>query len=141
METDLIAERFDLPKRDYSQYSPLTLAYIGDAVFDLVVRSVLVSRHNMQPTRLHRAAASVVKAPTQARMAEYLQEMFDDEEKGVYRRGKNASPNHQAKNASREDYMKATGFEAVIGYLYLTGRQERILELVSAAFDRLDIKL
>ena len=132
---------FELEKKDYTQYSPLTLAYIGDAVFDLVIRTVLVARHDMQTEKLHRMASGVVKAPVQAAMAEaLLQEMTQEEEK-IYRRGKNASPAHQAKNASRTDYLKATGFEALIGYLYLTGQEERLLKLIKNGVEKLDIKL
>ena len=115
--TTLLDKLFDLPRRDYTQYSPLTLAYLGDAVFDLVVRTVLVRRVNMQAEKLHRLASSIVCASAQAEMIRALLPSLTDEELAVYRRGRGSKPYHTAKNASREDYLEATGFEALIGYL------------------------
>lgn len=140
METRITAA-FGLDKKDYTQYSPLTLAYIGDAVFDLVIRTILVSRHDMQTDKLHRMASGVVKAPVQAAMAEALLSQMSQEEEKIYRRGKNANPAHQAKNASRTDYQKATGLEALIGYLYLTDQEERLMALIRDGMEKLEIKL
>ena len=121
---------FDLKDKDWSQYSPLTLAWIGDTVFDAIVRSVLVKRHNMQAEKLHKKAASIVNARYQAAWADQIYPRLTDEEAAIYRRGRNSSPHHSAKNADREQYLKATGFEALIGWLYLCGKYERIMELV-----------
>ena len=133
--TTLLDKLFDLPRRDYTQYSPLTLAYLGDAVFDLVVRTVLVRRVNMQAEKLHRLASSIVCASAQAEMIRSLLPSLTDEEFAVYRRGRGSKPYHTAKNASREDYLEATGFEALIGYLYLQGEYARMLELIRKATD------
>lgn len=117
-------------QQDIRAYSPLTLAYVGDAVYELVIRTVLVNRANRPANALHRMSIKYVSAGAQARIMEALQDRLTEEEAAVYRRGRNSKPHTTAKNASIAEYMKATGFEAVLGYLYLTGRTERMLELV-----------
>lgn len=129
----LIDQAFSLPDRDYSQYAPLTLAWIGDCVYDLIVRSVLVAEADEQPQKLHRKATSQVNARRQAEMMRILEPELTNEEVSIYRRGRNSSPMHTAKNADRRDYLEATGFETLIGYLYLEKRYARILELVKKA--------
>ena len=121
-------------------YSPLVLAYIGDAVFEIFVRERLVRRANMPVNRLHRAASAIVKAETQSRMAEALAPLLTEKEKNIYRRGRNAKSHTAAKNASVTDYRRATGFEALLGYLYLSGQQERLQELMKAAVDSEDLR-
>lgn len=125
-----IKESFRCKEQDIRTYSPLALAYMGDAVYDLIIRTVIVERANRAANDLHRMAISYVKAPSQARIIECLLPLLTQEEEAVYKRGRNANPHTVAKNASRSDYRKATGFEALIGYLYLAGNQERILYLV-----------
>ncbi len=127
---DYLNSKFDIEPKDIRTYSPLTLAYIGDAIFDVVVRSLLVNKGNTAVNKLHQRASSVVKAPTQARMAAALMDDFTEEEADWYRRGRNSKPHTKAKNATTMDYLEATGFEAVMGYLYLTGDMDRICELV-----------
>jgi len=124
---------YDLPEKDWTQYSPLTLAWIGDTVFDLVVRTVLVKRANMQTEKLHKKASSIVNARKQAESAEKILPLLTEEEAAIYRRGKNSSPHHNAKNAGRMQYLEATGFEALLGWLYLEKHYDRILLLVKAA--------
>jgi len=121
-----------LPEKDWSQYSPLTLAWIGDTVYDLIVRTALVKRANMQADKLHRKAAKIVCAPGQAELIAGIRDRLTPEEESVYRRGRNSSPRHTAKNSERQVYLEATGFETLIGYLYLKRRYRRILELVCA---------
>lgn len=121
----------DLPQRDWSQYSPLTLAWIGDTVFDLVVRTALLKRANMQTDKLHRKASSIVNAKAQAGRMKEILPLLSPEEEAVFRRGRNASPAHTAKNAQRSEYLEATGFECLIGYLYLGRRYARIVELIN----------
>ena len=131
MEIDaFIRERFNIKKQDIRTYSPLTLAYIGDGVFDLIIRTVVVDKGNTSPNELHRHTSSIVKAHTQALMAEALMEELTEEEHDVYRRGRNAKSFTTAKNATVADYRKATGFEALMGYLYLTEQTDRLLFLV-----------
>lgn len=116
--------------QDIRSYSPLTLAYIGDAVYDLIIRTVVVDRANRPANALHHITVKYVSAGAQARIVDALMESLTEEEQGIYRRGRNAKPHTTAKNASVGDYMKATGFEAVLGYLYLKNDVGRILELV-----------
>ena len=129
-----LKEKFSLPQVDIQTYSPLTLAYIGDAAYELVVRTFLVDQGNSRPDKLHRKASSMVKAAAQAAMAEALKDSLTEEELSVYRRGRNAKSPTMAKNASMSDYRKATGFEALMGYLYLKGEQRRLIDLVYAGF-------
>ena len=129
-----LKEQFHLGNTDIRTYSPLTLAYIGDAAYELVVRTFLVDQGNSRPDKLHRKASSMVKAAAQAAMAEALKDSLTEEELSVYRRGRNAKSPTMAKNASMSDYRKATGFEALMGYLYLKGEQKRLIDLVYAGF-------
>ena len=129
-----LKEKISLPQVDIQTYSPLTLAYIGDAAYELVVRTFLVDQGNSRPDKLHRKASSMVKAAAQAAMAEALKDSLTEEELSVYRRGRNAKSPTMAKNASMSDYRKATGFEALMGYLYLKGEQKRLIDLVYAGF-------
>lgn len=127
-----IMKIFPGKRTDIRTYSPLALAYIGDAVYDLIIRTVVVERANRSSQELHRITVKYVSAPAQAKMVQALADSLTEEEAAVYRRGKNAKPHTMAKNATAADYLKATGFEAVIGYLYLTDHMDRILELVDA---------
>ncbi|MEE1101413.1 MAG: ribonuclease III domain-containing protein [Agathobacter sp.] len=122
-------------------YSPLTLAYIGDGIYDIIIRSIVVDRANTSANRLHKHTSSMVKAQTQARMIELLEEHLSQEEADIYRRGRNAKSYTTAKNASVADYRKATGFEAVMGYLYLKDDIKRAIELVKLGAQLLDLKL
>lgn len=141
MEIDaFIRERFNIKKQDIRTYSPLTLAYIGDGVFDLIIRTVVVDKGNTSPNELHRHTSSIVKAHTQALMAEALMEELTEEEHDVYRRGRNAKSFTTAKNATVADYRKATGFEALMGYLYLEDRFDRAVYLSKRALDLLGIE-
>jgi len=110
--------------------SPLTWAYIGDAVYELYIRNHLIEKTNLKPNKLHREAIKYVKASAQARTLENLQEILTDEEKEIVRRGRNTENHHLPKNANPADYMYATAFEALIGYLYLTKQEERLNELL-----------
>lgn len=128
-------------RQDVREYSPLALAYIGDAVYDLIVRTVLVERANRPVNELHRNTVRYVSAEAQAKIATALMERFTEEERAVYRRGRNAKPHTKAKNASMEAYLKATGFEAVLGYLYLRDEVERVLTLVREGVEAVGLQL
>lgn len=146
METSLstlqqIKEAFGCQQVDVRTYSPLTLAFIGDCIFDLIIRTVIVERGNRATDGLHKTKSKVVKAETQAAMAEALLEELTEDEKGFYRRGRNAKSYTTAKNASIADYRKATGFEALLGYLYLTDQMGRILELTKRGLELLEITI
>ncbi len=133
----LIKKSFDLKEVDIRTYSPLTLAYIGDAVYDLVFRTAVVQRGNTSANKLHHQTIQYVKAPAQAVMVDVLMEEFTAEEFAVYKRGKNAKPYTMAKNATMTEYKKATGLEALVGYLYLTDRMERVLELIQVGLHKI----
>ena len=130
-----LAEKFHLPVHDLKEYSPLTLAYIGDAAYEMGVRT-LVRRANQQVNKLHKMAASLVSAEHQSKMVTVLEEVFTPEEQQVYKRGRNAKAATKAKNASITDYRRATGLEAVMGYLYLKGDYDRIVDLVEMALEK-----
>ena len=128
-----IKEVFECKENDINSYSPLTLAYIGDDFYDLIIRSIVVKRANRPANELHKMTVQYVKAQTQAEMAEALaaaEGVLTEKEADIYRRGRNAKSHTTAKNASVADYRRATGFEALIGYLYLTGQPERAILLV-----------
>ncbi len=120
-------------ERQADQYSPLVLAYMGDVVFEIFVREQLVKESNMPVNKLHHAASSLVKAQAQSRMIQVLEEELTEKEASIYRRGRNAKSNTSAKNASILDYRRATGFEALLGYLYLNKENDRLLELMEKA--------
>ena len=130
-----LREQFGLAETDIRTYSPLTLAYIGDGVFDLVIRSVVVAKGNTKANRLHQRTSRIVKAKTQAEIIEYLKPFLTQEEADVYRRGRNAN------SPTMADYRRATGLEALVGYLYLTDRFERLVELIKTAADGLGLTL
>lgn len=128
---------FHIKNVDIRTYSPLTLAYIGDCIFDLLIRTIVVGKGNTKPSQLHRRTSSIVKAQTQAKMSDILEPILTDEEAEVYRRGRNAKSYTTAKNASVIEYRRATGFEALLGYLYLTDRFSRVMELTREALEGL----
>lgn len=111
------------------ELSPLTLAFIGDTVFDMLVREDLICQANRPANDLHNSAVKMVKASAQAEFVEKLLPCLSEKEISVYKRGRNTKVGHLPKNASQADYHKATGFEALFGYLYLTDSCDRIIEL------------
>lgn len=133
-----IKEQFEISPVDVKTYSPLTLAYMGDGVFDLIIRSVVVGKGNTKASQLHLRTSQIVKAHSQAVLIETLVPYLTEEEMDVYRRGRNAKSPTMAKNASMSDYRKATGLEALIGYLYVTDQFERAVELVRLGLSKID---
>lgn len=123
-------ETFGLEPVDLKTYSPLTLAYIGDAAYELVIRSLVVEQGNAPVNKLHKRSSRLVKAQTQAEAAVKLMDIFTEEEMAVYKRGRNARSHTMAKNAEMTDYRMATGFEAVMGYLHLKQDYERMVTLI-----------
>lgn len=136
-----IKEQFGIAEVDIRTYSPLTLAYIGDGIYDLVIRSGVVGKGNTRAGELHKRTSQIVKAHTQAEMMEVLLPLLTEEEADIYRRGRNAKSPTMAKNATMSDYRKATGFEALMGWLYLQDEFERLVELVKTGVDGLHLKL
>lgn len=135
-----IREQFHIRDVDIKTYSPLTLAYIGDEIYDLIIRSIVVGRGNTKAGHLHHATSQLVKAHAQSQMMHTIEPLLDEEEAEIYRRGRNAKSPTMAKNATMSDYRRATGFEALMGYLYLEDRFERIIALVREALAHYDEK-
>lgn len=132
-----LKEKFQLEDKDIRTYSPLTLAYIGDGIYDLIIRTILVKRVNCQVSKLHKKASQMVKAGAQSAMMEVLEPMLTEEEKNVYKRGRNAHSATMAKHATMADYRRATGFEALMGYLYLSEQWTRMVDLIEAGLESL----
>lgn len=135
-----IRDKFGISDMDLRTYSPLTLAYIGDSIYALVAKSVIVSRNNCQAQKLHKETIKYVSAGAQAEIYKYFldNELLTDEEADIMRRGRNAKSHSSAKNASIIDYRMATGVEALMGWLYLRDDSERLLALFKMGFDFLD---
>ena len=136
-----IKEQFGIKDVDIRTYSPLTLAYIGDGIFDIVIRSVVVGKGNTKASQLHKHTSSIVKAHTQAVMIEALEPHLTKDEAVIYRRGRNAKSPTMAKNATMADYRKATGLEALMGYLYLSDDFERVVELTKLGVQLIGIEI
>ena len=134
---DSLDSVFGLSSKDWKLYSPLTLAYLGDAVYEMVIRTICVKRANMQTQKLHRKVTGYVSAKAQAKMMDALAGELTEEEESIYRRGRNSKPYTKAKNASMEEYLKATGFEALVGYLYLQKEYERMNVLIAHGIEAL----
>lgn len=130
-----IQKKFVCDRVDIRTYSPLTLAFVGDCIYDLVIRTIVVERGNTAPGVLHTKKSSIVKAQAQAAQADALMEELTAEEQAVYRRGRNAHSHSTAKNASIGDYRKATGLEALYGFLYLTDQTDRLLWLIAKGLE------
>ena len=138
---DAIKKQIACKEVDIRTYSPLTLAYIGDAIYDLVIRTIVVERGNQSAKGLHKTTIKYVNAKVQAKMIDALEETLTEEELAVYHRGRNAKSYTSAKNASIIEYRKATGLEALMGYLYLKGETARMLMLIQTAFEKIDMKI
>ena len=136
-----LKQEFVCENKDVRTYSPLTLAFLGDGVFDLVIRTVIVERGNRSPQQLHKEKSRIVKAGTQALLGEAIWDLLNETEQSVYRRGRNAKSGTSAKNASIVEYRKATALEALIGYWYLTGQEDRMIAMVKEGLNRLHIEL
>lgn len=124
---------------DARTYSPLSLAYIGDAVYDVIIRTMVISKGNMSVNKYHKMTTEYVKAEAQAKLAHAIEPDLTEEELSVYKRGRNAKSVSTAKNASVIDYRTATGFEALMGYLYLNDQDTRIIDLLAMGLERVQI--
>lgn len=121
---------------DLREHSPLALAFVGDGVYELLVRAREVERTRLQPGRLHGGAVKFVSAKGQFEALRFLEPMLTEEEKNLVRRGKNASKATVSKHATPEEYRASTGFECLLGYLYLAGRNDRIETLFNAVWQQ-----
>ena len=116
--------------------NPLALAYVGDTVFDLYLRTAFIKKSDEHVNELNKRTSGIVNAHAQAEAAKSIQPFLSEAEEDVFRRGRNAKIHSSPKNMSISDYKLATGLEALIGYLFLTGRNDRVEELMQAVFDR-----
>lgn len=136
--SDYLKEQFKLEDLDMKTYSPLTLAYIGDSIYDLIIRTLVVCQGNCPANKLHKRSSALVKASAQAEMIEKIMPLLTEEEEQIYKRGRNAKSYTMAKNASMLDYRKATGFEALMGYLYLENQMHRMIDLIKEGIRSLE---
>ena len=135
---EVIFQTFKLKETEPETYSPLVLAYIGDNIFDLIIKSIILNRGNRQVEKLHRETSDLVQASTQSALMRTIQPLLTTEELAIYKRGRNAKSVSPAKNQSITDYRRATGFEALVGYLYLKKEFNRLTELVRIALEALE---
>lgn len=131
-------QKFDIKDIKLNQYSPLVMAYIGDAIYDMIIRTIIVYRANTQVNKMHHAAMNYVKASAQAEMYFAIKDRLTEEEEEIFKRGRNTKSYTKAKNATVNDYRIATGFETLMGYLYLKKDFKRILDLVSEGIEVCD---
>lgn len=154
MENDLISKNYkelienleckvidNVKVSDVKMFNPTMLAYIGDSVYELFVRTLLVSKGNSQAGKLHKKAVLFVKAKSQAKIIDIISEYLTEEEKDIVRRGRNAKTTSMPKNAELADYKYATGFEALLGYLYLNNHIDRLLQIMNHIPDIMEKKL
>lgn len=120
--------------RDVHTYSPINLAYMGDAVYEIIIRTLVVEGKPGMVKTLHMRSSRLVNAKAQATLMSAIEPLLTEEEHAIYKRGRNAKTHSVAKNADIHDYRIATGFEALIGFLYLNGDMVRCLELVQSGF-------
>lgn len=132
-----IRAAFDIPNTDIKTYSPLTLAFIGDSIFDLVIRTSVVESGNAPVNKLHKRASKLVQASSQADLYHTIKDQLTEEETAIFKRGRNAKSFTSAKNAGVVEYRTATGVEALMGYLYLTDQMDRLLELMKPQIEKM----
>lgn len=126
--------KIEKDEKEVEMMSPLTWAYIGDCVYELYIRTELINRTNLKPHKLHIESIKYVKAKAQAEFLQSIMEELTEEEKDIVRRGRNAENHHLPKNCDVKDYMYATAFEALIGYLYLKRNENRLKEIFDKVF-------
>lgn len=131
-------ESFQMHEVDINGYSPLVLAYIGDSIYDLIIKSLVINSGNRPVNMLHKETSKYVQASAQSQMMRKMQAHLTEEEHTIYKRGRNAKSVSPAKNQSITDYRRATGFEALLGYLYLKKEWKRMLDLVKIGLESLE---
>ena len=132
---DLLLNTFNIAEKDIRTFSPLGLAFVGDAVHSLIIRTLELEKGNRQAGKLHNDTSVYVCAAAQSRAAAVILPELTEEEAAVYRRGRNAAPASHARSAGDEEYAAATGFEAVCGYLFLAGRTDRLFRLIRLSLE------
>lgn len=137
---NIIKEKMQLEEINITDYSPLTLAYIGDGIYEIVIRTIIVDEANRQVNKIHKAASGLVEAGTQAKMIHLIMDDLTEDEIQIFKRGRNAKAVTRAKNASMSEYRRATGFEALMGWLYLSGKSDRMMDLIMLALKRFEME-
>ncbi len=137
--SNFIAESFDKKLPKASECPALTLAYVGDCIYELIIRTLLVSQGITHVNKLNKLASNLVKASAQCELYHCIQDKLTEEENSAFKRGRNAKSGSKAKNATVSDYRIATGMEALMGYLYLEGKLSRITELLKQWLDSEDV--
>lgn len=132
----MYTQREILTDREANQINPVTLAFVGDAVYSLYVRERLTLEVGGKSADLQRTAAKIVSAQGQSEFLDKVSPLFTEQEEDIFRRARNAKKNSKSKSASHLEYNRSTGFEAVLGFLYLTGKDERIKELLQKSDER-----
>ncbi len=128
-----------LKQMDVQMLNPLKLAYLGDAVYEAYIRTYIISKYTMTPNEMSKLAVKYVKASAQAKIAMTLQNELSDSEWTIIKRGRNQKSGSVPKNAILSDYKYATGFEALIGYLYLVGEKARVYEIIGRAIEIIEM--
>lgn len=134
-----VMETFGIRDTDIRSYSPLALAFLGDGIYSAVIRTLVVEKGNRQAAKLHKEASVLVCAEAQARVGDAIYTDLTEEEAAVYRRGLNSHPSHPSRSADIHDYMKATALETLVAWLYLTDKEERMLELVKEGLEKTNL--
>ncbi len=137
---DCMREMLQLKEVDVDSCAPLVLAYIGDCVYDLIIKNMVISYGNKPVHKLHEETSSYVQASAQSLMMRAMQPHLTEEEHVIYRRGRNTKSVSPAKNQTITDYRRATGFEALLGFLYLKKEYSRLMQLVKIGLDSLKEK-
>ncbi|MBQ3181638.1 MAG: Mini-ribonuclease 3 [Clostridia bacterium] len=135
MDINSVLSKDEIP--EINTLSPLTLAFLGDSVYEMFVRTKILASGNRPASELHKIAVGYVKAKAQADAAHKILDMLTDDELAIYKRGRNTNIHTVPKNADMADYRHATALETLIGYLYLKGEEERLIKILNAAFDSL----
>ncbi|MBR2715374.1 MAG: ribonuclease III [Ruminococcus sp.] len=124
---------------DIHSLSPLSLAFVGDSVYDLLVRQYLVAQANRPVKELNKMKVTLVNCKSQADSARIILDYLNEEESAIYKRGRNVKTNSASKHSTLADYHSATGLEALFGYLYLSGKTDRIKELFMLILDNSEV--
>lgn len=135
MDINSVLQKKEIP--EINTLSPLTLAFLGDSVYEMFIRTKILSGGNRPANELHKIAVGYVKAKAQSNAAHKIFDMLTEEELAIFKRGRNTNIHTVPKNADMADYRHATALETLIGYLYLKGESERLLQLLNVAFDSL----
>ena len=126
---------------DARNLNPQSLAFVGDAVFSLYIRQMVVLNSELKPNAEHSLSTKYVKASGQSEIISVIENILNEDEMRVYKRARNYKTNNIAKNAKVSDYKRATGFEALLGYLYLSGKNDRLLELMQIGYSAITKQL